>query len=393
MLSNSFNDFQEAVGNFIVQSPALRVVINAVAELITKFTQGIEAIQSSGKDFMKPLILATLEFASVVNEFLIKPLELGINYFMIGVKTVILGFNALAAMIAQVPKLVTEYMMKPMIEFVGFMADKVIGFFNADAGAKLKAGLQSFAGVLVQETALAADNANLVLIESFDSLAESANGSYMSVGNSIQSYIANLKLAVQESKNATKEINNNVTETTENVKVNIDALAGIVKSGLTSAIASIGAALYEGQGLFDNFGKGIVGIMGDLAINIGSTLLFTGTAIEAFITSINSLLPGSGFAAAAAGLGLILFGGALKASVGKGSSAPSASGGGIASSPNSSTELTPTQNLEKLEPQTAVSVVIQGDVLDSDESGSRIVNLINNAFDKKGVVINRGVIA
>jgi hypothetical protein len=393
-LSNAFSDFQESVGDFIVQSPALRVVINAIAELITKFTNGIQAIQASGQDFLKPLILGVLEFANVINEFLFKPLELGFSYLTIGVKAVILGFNSLAALIAQVPKLVTEYMAKPILDFAGLMADKIVGFFDAEAGQKLKASLQGFGNVLVQETTAQVDNANLLMIESYDSLAESVDGNYMKMGDSIGSYIAKLKTAVQESKNSTKEIENNVVTTTENIKTNVDALANIVKSGMSQAIASIGAALVNGQGLFDDFGKGIVGIMGDLAINIGTTLLFTGTAIEAFITSINSLLPGSGFAAAAAGLGLIIFGGALKASVGKGGGgAPSASGGGIASNPSSSTDMTPTQDLQNQQPQTAVSVVIQGDVLDSDESGSRIVSLINQAFDKKGVVINQGVMA
>ena len=67
--------------------------------------------------------------------------------------------------------------------------------------------------------------------------------------------------------------------------------------------------------------------------------------------------------------------------------------GGIAATPGPSTELTPTQNLTRQEPGTQVSVVIQGDVLDSDESGSRIVSLINSAFDKKGVVISQGAFA
>ena len=84
------------------------------------------------------------------------------------------------------------------------------------------------------------------------------------------------------------------------------------------------------------------------------------------------------------------------AGVGGGGGAPSFSpdsGGGIASSPSTSTDLTQPQDLQRAEASTGVSVVIQGDVLDSDESGSRIVNLINQAFDKKGVVINQGVMA
>jgi len=78
---------------------------------------------------------------------------------------------------------------------------------------------------------------------------------------------------------------------------------------------------------------------------------------------------------------------------GGGSSFSPDTGGGIAATPSTSTDLTATQDLQRAEASTGVSVVIQGDVLDSDESGSRIVNLINQAFDKKGVVINQGVMA
>lgn len=69
------------------------------------------------------------------------------------------------------------------------------------------------------------------------------------------------------------------------------------------------------------------------------------------------------------------------------------SGGGIAATPSAATDNQPIQNLTRQEANTAVSVVIQGDVLDSDASGSRIVDLINTAFDKKGVVINNGAFA
>jgi len=78
---------------------------------------------------------------------------------------------------------------------------------------------------------------------------------------------------------------------------------------------------------------------------------------------------------------------------GGGGSAPkfeTGGGGGIASSPSVATDLTPTQDLTRQEASTGIQVIIQGDVLDSDESGSRIVDLINKSFDKKGVVIQQG---
>jgi hypothetical protein len=68
-------------------------------------------------------------------------------------------------------------------------------------------------------------------------------------------------------------------------------------------------------------------------------------------------------------------------------------GGGIAASPSPVTDIAQPSELQPVEPSTQVSVVIQGDVLDSEESGSRIIGLINSAFDKKGVVINQGAVA
>jgi hypothetical protein len=179
----------------------------------------------------------------------------------------------------------------------------------------------------------------------------------------------------------------------ENAKQISQAVAGILISSTTNYVEVIGQRLQRGEALFEDFGESVIALFGDVAISIGKALFVQGLAIEAFIESINSLIPGSGLLAAAAGLGLILFGSALKASVGRGGSSGPEVGGGIASSPSPTTDLTQPSNLTQSEPNTQVSVVIQGDVLDSDESGSRIVDLINSAFDKKGVVINQGVLA
>ena len=99
----------------------------------------------------------------------------------------------------------------------------------------------------------------------------------------------------------------------------------------------------------------------------------------------------SGAAAAAAGLGLVLFGTALKASVG-GGGANASSGGGVASGGGLESPGTPAVDNPQTvaqEPTTKVNVVINGSVLDSDESGLRIVELINTAFDKQGVTVRQ----
>ena len=133
-----------------------------------------------------------------------------------------------------------------------------------------------------------------------------------------------------------------------------------------------------------------IGIFADIAIQLGTSYILQGIAASA-----NPFTPGIGAGMITAGAALATFGGVLKGlSGGKSQTSASAdTGGGIASSPSTSTDLTQPQDLQRAEATTGVSIVIQGDVLDSDESGSRIVNLINSAFDKKGVVINQGVMA
>lgn len=160
--------------------------------------------------------------------------------------------------------------------------------------------------------------------------------------------------------------------------------------GVGQAFAAFGQALASGEDAGKAFLQSLIGIFADIAIQLGTSYILQGIAASA-----NPFTPGIGAGMITAGAALATFGGVLKGlSGGKSQTSASAdTGGGIASSPSASTDLTPTQDLQRAEATTGVSIVIQGDVLDSDESGSRIVNLINSAFDKKGVVINQGVMA
>jgi hypothetical protein len=178
-------------------------------------------------------------------------------------------------------------------------------------------------------------------------------------------------------------------------------LRSVTISGLSQTAAGIGAALARGENAFKAFADGAVGIVADLIITIGNALIQQGIAIEFFAQAINAPLPGAGLTAAAKGLALVLFGSALKTAVGSrgtGLTTPptpvvtTTPTGEFTPSPTAPTELTPTSEVARV-PETSVIVNIQGDILDSDETGSRIVSLINDAFDKKGVQVRRGVTA
>lgn len=201
-----------------------------------------------------------------------------------------------------------------------------------------------------------------------------------------------------------KTIQNNALITAQQRKF-AESTAAIIQAGLVNTtvagLESLGRSLQKGALDFQDFGGAIANVIGDMAISLGRALIVQGLAVESFILAINSLLPGSGIAAAAAGAGLIIFGSALKASVGGGGSSSGGGGGFAAGSPGgvpistmpvTDTPIEDTMPAEEERRGTEITVQINGDVLDSDETGLRIVELINEAFDKQGVVIkNRAV--
>jgi hypothetical protein len=167
-------------------------------------------------------------------------------------------------------------------------------------------------------------------------------------------------------------------------------LGATVKSALVNAISqSVQAmvkAIMTGGNVLSAMGKTILGVFGDLAIQTGGILIGIGIGLE----SLKAL---NGFAAVAAGIGLVAVGSVLKAlSSGEGSNAGvTANGGGVAFTGDQTLPadqgLTSFQAAERQAPNTVVNFTVQGDILDSDSTQSRIVALLNDAIDTKGAVV------
>jgi len=169
----------------------------------------------------------------------------------------------------------------------------------------------------------------------------------------------------------------------KNLEQNV--LGGILKVTATS-FEALGAALAGAKTNFREFGKVILGIIGDVLITIGTSILATGKAIEALKASLTTFFGGF---AIIAGLALITLGGALKALGGGGLGVPTpASGGEAAAAPQT---LVPPE-IEEQEKQTAVTVNVEGAVLDPVGTGQQIVAILQETFDTNGsqVVTNVG---
>jgi hypothetical protein len=167
-----------------------------------------------------------------------------------------------------------------------------------------------------------------------------------------------------------------------------------IGGAFTNSIIAATNAFAKGEDGLDAFVKSALGGIGDIAIQYGALFLIQGAGFEVIpgLQASGSVLLSQGAALLALGAVLkSLSGGATKSTSSSGAS--SDTGGGIASTPSPTTDITAPQDLRNQAPATQVAVNINGSVYDSDETGSRIVDLINQAFDKKGVVIQQGVLA
>lgn len=174
-------------------------------------------------------------------------------------------------------------------------------------------------------------------------------------------------------------------ELTAKTQVDIKA---ILLSNLNSTFQGVGAALAQGKNVFDAFGKGILALLGDIAIQIGNAFLTVGFGVDAIKASIVGLAGGP---AIAAGLALITLGGLLKSlssgNTGSDTGGGGGSGGGVAASPTSGGSFTPTETQKPETPGQSVQVVVQGNILDRRQTGLELAEVIRESFQQQGTTI------
>ena len=175
-------------------------------------------------------------------------------------------------------------------------------------------------------------------------------------------------------------------DTVKMISAAVTASIQTFSNGLSKGFAQVGANLVNGASAFHDFGKIMLGVLGDIALQFGATFMLMG---------IGKVLLGdpTGAALIGAGVALSILGGALKAmagGAGGGAPTPSAagaggagggiSGGGISQTETGNTELAQ----EDKKPQTVVQVTVQGNILDRRATGLELVEIINESFGTSG---------
>jgi len=172
---------------------------------------------------------------------------------------------------------------------------------------------------------------------------------------------------------------------TDKVDANGKQIASIMKQAIVNSISQsiqfMVKNIMTGKNAFSGFVALVAGLMGDLAIQLGTTFIATGLAIDA-----TKALAGG--AAVAAGIGLIAVGAILKGLAGSGGGESGSTGGGGGYSAGfGSPDTQLTQQQDRVTPQTGVQVVVNGNIFDNKESALQIAQILNDSFDLSGTLV------
>ena len=363
-MKNSFGEILESIGNVIIKSPAFIGVIKGLGKVFDNLSVAISK-SDMGKGFNN-FILEIVKFPPIVSRYLITPIE---RFLEIGTFV----FKALKIAVQSV----------------------VVGL--ASFGATIF-GILNKLGVVSDATDKTFQTMYFSAKETFTQFKQEASTAFDGIGaGTFGEKVSQQFDVIRRAAETTKETVNNVVNQTqidpwvlkfEEAAAKIDKIfQGTLMKGISSTMQMIGASLVKGGSAFQNFGSMVLGIIGDMAINIGETLVALGLGIDQLKLALSTMTGGM---AIAAGLALIAVGGALKALSGGGAGglagATGAAAGPAAVAP---TEAVPPEAFETQSKKTEVVVNVEGNVFNGREQAMAIVENIQEYFDTNSGVLVR----
>lgn len=389
-LKNSFGELLETLGDKIIKSPAALGIIRLVAEGITKLNDSFRSF-SKNRDFVLEFVNSFADFGQLLVKYVLAPTELVIN----GVKLV---FNTVLGFI------------QSFIRDFAFAASKIVNIIapNSDLAKNLTLFAETTQETL-QEFANRADPNKLFDFSISQKVSEGIESGRQAIEEASLGVTQPLKnIQVEQdnliAKNFTllqsfSELSAGFKEQAQSLADDVSKsfrqLGGQAIQGLSNSVAAgmaaIGRALVKGEDIFQAFAGAVLGALGQAAIQMGATYILMGIARAFSSYGLDPTAQGL----IATGSALSVLGGALMAA---GSGVSGGMGPNINGSPvgvggggtggggfTGDTVGNPSENMQ--EQRQTVAVNIQGDVLDSRETGLRIVDILNEAFDTSGAKV------
>lgn len=333
-LGNAFSDFRKEIGKFFTQSPAL------IATFETIF-QSVNGVKDSFRDLGSPDIIRpiVLNFSIAAQTIVATLSDVG-NSLNILLRTVQIASNALTS-------------------FRKASRDAIRFFANDLAESFSKLG-----------------NADGPVLQFFDQLIEKVgetSGKLNEFGENVVNVFGEDGSAVQAVENFSikfSEAGGKLVDIGQQIG---QGIANALSQGIQGAVN----ALISGENAFKAFGKAVLGVFGDLAIQLGTFFIAQGIAV----TALNAI---SGSGAIAAGAALVALGTLLKSfsggsGIASGGSSPNGVGG---SAPDPVFE--PDTVTGELEKSTAVTINVEGTVLDPVAVGQQISSILEESFNASG---------
>jgi len=356
-MSNIFGDLLENIGGLFTKSPVVVAMFKALSKALFGVSESVKEL--GDKDIMGDIVKNIIEFGLVVNKFMIVPLELAFNAAKV-------SFNGIRFLTQELAKsaVATAYLLSKL----------------KDSGSETTKTL-------------------LLMWQSMGEVSKDIKQDMVNSTDAILDFSGALK--VDEILNKMKRVADGATALKESVTENFSKAGAKVKGvtvdmakymndfrqkGLVAGMTAVGAALANGENAFSAFGNAVMGVLGDLAIQMGTTMISMGFALDSLKSSLLTL---SGPAAIAAGAALVALGGALKAlsggSAGSATAAPAPAvteAASVAEDVSGGDELS--ESIADRGPQIVLNV--EGAV-DPQSAGVQIANILNEAGFGSGAVL------
>jgi F0F1-type ATP synthase membrane subunit c/vacuolar-type H+-ATPase subunit K len=380
-LSNTFGDLLEEIGFIITESPELTKFIKQA----NGFFQGLgKSVKEFAKDFS--FTKAFIRFADDFTTFVLRPLELVGNVVAVAKDVVSAGFAAIISSAATLARGVSK-----ALSFVGLDTGVGAKIEEFAVGAQKNfekvsiAAANSFGSILDTPLSEKLTVVNEELRASLDETNAIVEEKGLQLNDTLNNALTKpTKEAAETIKGAWDNLSIGFTQTSDVIKEQSKKTAAIIKSGLVKGISggiqNLVTSLANGENAFENFGKFILGTIGDLAIQLGQFFIAEGIAVEA----LNAI---SGTGAIAAGAALVTLGSLLKSFSGGGASASSGGAASPVSQPSFEDE---TQLADagvedaEFKEQQNIQLVVQGSIFNTDETGRQLTDLLNDNFETTG---------
>jgi hypothetical protein len=378
-LNKALDDSHKAMGMLVTQSPAVQSALGELSEVISRALN----VDTAGADIARPIIMAVTQIAQVLNIVLVGSVEFvykkvravfsAMGYIMVGFAEQAIGIANLVTGKSSETLVKLEDMAKSMREKLG---ENVENAFDMSFSGNISAALGQISGAVAatsgQLTAMGetATHVNQKFVES------------MQISNDqIEAENARMKAAFDATQNYFDQVAGHIDQ--------------VINQTISASLANLGAAMVGAGAGFSSFASQAGNILGDFFINMGMTIIAADQAIIALKASLTTFFGGLGIAA---GIGLVIAGGALKALSGGPSggaaasavSTPTPTGGGVNAGLDSGTADTTgaiSEIAEREEPQTNVNVNVSGIVTNPRETAEQIASLLKDGFETNALSV------